>query len=172
MKLRVLVLTMVLAGAAYAGPDLERGLAPNFSARAVDGSRVDLAKVLAKGPVVLDFWATWCRPCEHSLPAAQALHVRLRERGVSVIGVSIDGPRNWARVRPFSAKLGLTFPIVIDEDGALARRFQITGVPTTVLIAADGRVARVHSGFVPGEDRALAAAAEALLRPAPGDTAR
>ncbi len=131
--------------------------------RALDGTRLDLAEQLAQGPVLLDFWATWCRPCERSLPATQRLHERFHERGLRVIGVSVDGPRNWARVRPFAGRLGLTFPLVIDQDGSLARRFRAGGVPTTVLIAPDGRVVRAHTGWLPGEDDSLAAAVSALL---------
>ncbi len=137
--------------------------------RALDGARLDLKEQLAQGPVLLDFWATWCRPCERSLPATQRLHERYREQGLRVIGVSVDGPRNWARVRPFAGRLGLTFPLVIDEDGSLARRFRAGGVPTTVLIASDGRVVRAHTGWVPGEDDSLAAAVAALL-PVAGTT--
>ncbi len=133
------------------------------SLRTVSGAAIALDDSLAKGPVLLDFWATWCRPCEHSLPAVQRLHERFRERGVSVVGVSIDGPRNWARVRPFAARLGLGFPIVIDEDGALARRFRVQAVPTSVLISASGQVVRTHSGFHPAEEDSLRTALEALL---------
>lgn len=131
--------------------------------RSVTGATVSLADSLAKGPVLLDFWATWCRPCEHSLPALQRLHERVRARGVSVVAVSIDGPRNWARVRPFAARLGLTMPVVIDEDGSLAQRFRVQAVPTSVLIAPDGRIVRTHAGFQPAEEDSLRAALEALL---------
>lgn len=152
------------AAAAPAGP----GTAPAFRVRAVDGRTVELAALLARGPVVLDFWATWCRPCEHSLPGAQRLYERLRERGVTVVGVSIDGPRNWARVRPFAARLGLSFPIVIDEDGSLARRYQVQAVPAAVVIAPDGRIDRVRTGYVPGSDEALESAVIALLADSTG----
>ena len=135
------------------------GLAP----RTIDGTRLELARKLEQGPVLLDFWATWCRPCERSLPTTQRLHERYREQGLTVVGVSVDGPRNWARVRPFASRLGLTFPVILDEDGSLARRFRVGGVPTTVLIAADGRVVRAHTGWVPGEDDSLAAAVSVLL---------
>jgi cytochrome c biogenesis protein CcmG, thiol:disulfide interchange protein DsbE len=132
--------------------------------RAIDGARVNLDERLDAGPVLLDFWATWCRPCERSLPSTQKLYEELREQGFTVIGVSVDGPRNWARVRPFAARLGLSFPVVIDEDGSLQRRFHVSAVPTTVLLGSSGRVARIHAGWVPGEDDSLAAAVAALLR--------
>src|SRR2546422_4943348 len=63
-------------------------------------------------------------PLSRSLPELETLHRRYRDRGLTVIGISVDGPRNFARVRPFAAKLGLTFPIVLDEDGRLQQLCQ------------------------------------------------
>jgi len=160
---------LVAVVASTAGTAASPGSAPangpfaGVTLRTVDGSRIALAERLAQGPVLLDFWATWCRPCERSLPATQALHERFHGRGLTVVGVSVDGPRNWARVRPFARRLGLTFPVAVDEDGSLAKRFRAVGVPTTVLIAGDGRIVRTHTGWIPGEDDSLAAAVEALL---------
>jgi len=157
-----LLVALTAAGAGPARPPAGGSL-EGVSIRTLDGERFELAGALARGPVLLDFWATWCRPCERSLPGTQALHERFRERGLTVIGVSVDGPRNWARVRPFARRLGLTFPLVLDEDGSLSRRFRVVGIPTTVLIAGDGRIVRTHTGWVPGEEDSLAAAVAALL---------
>ena len=164
--LRVVLAGLLVAAVASAAgePATPRSVSlAGIAPRAVDGTRLDLEAKLAQGPVLLDFWATWCRPCERSLPATQRLHERLRERGLTVVGISVDGPRNWARVRPFASRLGLTFPIVVDEDGSLAKRFRVAGVPATVLIAPDGRIVRAHTGWVPGEDDSLEAAVSALL---------
>ena len=121
--------------------------APNFRLRTLGGKVVDLASLTARGPLVLDFWATWCKPCVASLPALEALGGRYATRGVSMLGVSVDGPRNVARVRPFVNKLGLTFPVAIDDDGSMQERFQVVAVPTTIVIGADRRVMLVHAGY-------------------------
>ncbi len=171
---------LVLAALATAGPaaraeDASRAArpetAPAFRARTVDGKSFELAAALAQGPVLVDFWATWCKPCLASLPAVRALHERWAARGLTVVGVSIDGPRNFARVRPFVQRLGLGYPIVLDEDGSLQQRFRVSAVPTSVLIGADGRIVRVHTGWAPGEERSLEAEVARLLA-APGDSAR
>jgi peroxiredoxin len=162
MAFAALLVAVVASAAGGPSPPAAVSFA-GVAIRAVDGSRVDLGERLAAGPVLLDFWATWCRPCERSLPSTQRLHERFRGQGLTVLGVSVDGPRNWARVRPFASRLGLGFPIVIDEDGSLQRRFHVGAVPTTVLIARSGRVARVHAGWLPGEDDSLAAAVAVLL---------
>jgi len=145
--------------------DGTRPEAPSFRVKAVTGETLALETLLEKGPVLLDFWATWCKPCLGALPEIQALHERHAEAGLTVIGVSIDGPRNFAKVRPFVRRLALDYAIVLDEDGSLQRRYQVQAIPLTVLIGTDGRIANVVQGFRPGEAEALDAAVRALLEP-------
>src|SRR5205085_11886664 len=97
-------------------------------------------KPRAKGPVLLDFWATWCKPCLAAIPELQKLSAELGPRGLTVIGVSTDGPNNFAKVRPFAKKLGIGYPVAIDEDGTLAQKYLVRAMPTTVLIDASGAV--------------------------------
>lgn len=169
LRARASLAARVLAAALLVGVGAEWAesaappVAPAFQVRTLEGRALDSRALLAKGPVVLDFWATWCRPCERSLPALQSLHERFSAEGVTVLAVSIDGPRNWARVRPFVASHGLGMPVAIDEDGSLAKRFRIASVPSSVVIAPDGRIVRFHTGYVPGDERALEAAVREAL---------
>lgn len=150
----------------------ERAHAPAFRVTTVEGRRLDSAALLAKGPVLLDFWATWCKPCIVSLPGLERLHEKYAARGLQTLAISIDGPRNFARVRPFAGKLGLRMPVVLDEDGSLQQRFQVAAVPTRVLIASDGTVVRVQTGYVPGEEDALERDVQTLLGAAAADSVR
>ena len=133
----------------------------------VDRKPLPLDTIRHAGPLLIDFWATWCKPCLASLPEIQALHQKYGPRGLTVVGVSIDGPRNEARVRPFAARLGLTYPIVFDADGRLQQRFDVRAVPNAVLVDTSGTVVRRFAGYRPGEGAALARAIEAAL----GDSA-
>jgi cytochrome c biogenesis protein CcmG, thiol:disulfide interchange protein DsbE len=129
----------------------------------VDRKPLSLDEARRTGPVLVDFWATWCKPCLASLPEIQALHRKYGPRGLTVVGVSIDGPRNAARVRPFVARLGLTYPIVFDDDGRLQQRFDVRGVPNAVLVDTSGAIVRRFTGYRPGEGAALARAIEDAL---------
>jgi peroxiredoxin len=163
LAVRVLVAALIVGAGVEWAESATPQRAPSFHVRTLDGRALDSQKLLVKGPVVLDFWATWCRPCERSLPALQELHARYSAQGVTVLAVSIDGPRNWTRVRPFVTSHGLTLPVVIDEDGSLAKRYRVASVPSTIVIAPDGRVVRFHSGYVPGDEQALEAAVREAL---------
>ena len=107
-----------------------RAVAPPFAIKSVTGEKLNLTALLETGPVVLDFWATWCKPCQMALPELEALHQKYAKRGLRVIGISADGPRNFAKVRPTASKLGLTFPIAIDDDERLQQLYQVRGLPT------------------------------------------
>jgi len=159
----ILAPALCLLAAAPSARAAEPPLAPPFQMRSVTGETLDLAQLRAKGPVLLDFWATWCKPCLAALPEVDALYRRFSSRGLTVIGVSVDGPRNFPKVRPFARRLGLGFPIVLDEDGSLQQRFQARAIPTSVLISTEGRMVRVTQGWRPGETADLERAINALL---------
>ncbi|MFQ5601529.1 MAG: TlpA disulfide reductase family protein, partial [Candidatus Krumholzibacteriia bacterium] len=79
----------------------------------VDGRRADLSSYLGTGPVVLDFWATWCKPCLAAFPELNELYEDLEPRGLQVVGINEDGPRNASKIKPFMKSHGYTFPVVL-----------------------------------------------------------
>jgi thiol-disulfide isomerase/thioredoxin len=99
-----------------------------------------------KGKVVyLDFWASWCTPCRLSFPWLNALAETLRPKGLVVIGVNLD--HNRAAADQFLSETPAHFPVVYDPDGHVAGRYDLQGMPTSVLIGRDGKVHATHSGF-------------------------
>jgi peroxiredoxin len=160
-----LLATVCALAAGPAGPLADKAppRAPRFSIRDLEGHTLSLEQILRRGPVVLDFWATWCQPCVESLSEFEALHRTYGPRGLTVIGVSVDGPRNHARVRPFVASRGLTYPIALDQDGRLQQLYQVLAIPTAFLIDTSGAIVRVRVAFRPGEAASLEAAIQTLL---------
>lgn len=166
-------LALAIAAPAHAQLPNNRSLAPRFEIESLAGERLTLEALRHRGPVLLDFWATWCKPCLAAIPELQAMHQSLAARGVTVIGISVDGPRNFAKVRPFVRRLGISYPVAIDEDGSLQQKFQIRAMPTTVLIDTTGAIVHVGQGFRPGEGEHLKRRIEALLgAAAPADSSR
>ncbi len=156
----------VLGAAAEQPPS--RVPAPRFKARDLTGRVLDLSKLLHRGPIVLDFWATWCSPCVEALPELQALQRKYDDAGLTVIGVSVDGPRNFARVRPFTASMGLTYPIVLDSDGRLQQLYHVIAIPTAFVIDTTGTITYVRVAYRPGEGAKLEHGVRALLADSSG----
>jgi thiol-disulfide isomerase/thioredoxin len=110
-----------------------------------EGDRIVLDSLRGR-VVVLDFWASWCPPCRASIPALEQFS--RTHPDVVVIGVNVESERRAAFVRAAHAELGATYPTVHDADGVLQAAFQITGLPTLLVIDAEGRVRDAHVGAV------------------------
>lgn len=110
--------------------------------------------------VLIDFWATWCRPCRASMPTVEKLWQRFRDQGLEVVSLNVEG--DSARVRAFvdEFRSPLTFPLFVD-DGRAQAAYGIEVIPTVVLIDRAGRVRLVHVGEF--DEKAIAGAIANLL---------
>ncbi|MCL4834738.1 MAG: TlpA family protein disulfide reductase [Caldilineaceae bacterium] len=119
--------------------------APDFSLTRFDtGEPVKLSDLQGK-PVILNFWATWCRPCRAEMPALQATYERY---GDDLLVVGVDQGEETGVVGPFLEEFGITFPILLDGDTAVGRQYRILGLPTTFFIDSQGIIRRVHAGEI------------------------
>ena len=158
---------LFLISAGGAGPGAASPAAGDWSLRSADGADVSFGGALARGPVLVSFWALWCGPCLKELPHLDAL---ARETGgrLTVLAVNADGPKGVARVRPYlqSHRIGLTVPL--DTSGDVARLLQVGGVlPFLVLYDAAGHEVYRHVGYREGDEGALRERVLKLLAAAP-----
>jgi cytochrome c biogenesis protein CcmG/thiol:disulfide interchange protein DsbE len=119
--------------------------APDFNLKDSTGAKLMLSDYKGKA-VVLNFWATWCRPCRVEVPMLIEFESRYKAGGLAVIGVSMDDD-GWKSVMPYLGKNKLNYPVVIGNP-ELAKRYGVEAMPTTLLIDREGRLAGVHIGLV------------------------
>jgi peroxiredoxin len=117
--------------------------APEFTAETASGEQVALSDYAGQ-PVILNFWATWCAPCQVEMPALQAASERYADQGVVVLAVNALESRD--RVTAFMDELGLTFPAVLDPKGEIIDLYEVRVFPTTIWIDAQGVVRAEHLG--------------------------
>jgi peroxiredoxin len=154
----------LVLGACESIPPGEVGApAPAYRAATMAGDTVSLADLRGR-TVLLNVWATWCHPCREELPVLQRLHEANADRGLTVIGVSIDATGAGDAIVDFASRYGVTYPLWHDPDNTVSTTFQGIGVPLSLLIGPDGVVRWKHLGPVRDGDQALAAALETALR--------
>ena len=112
-------------------------LAPDFVLEATDGTSVSLADLRGR-PVFVNFWATWCPPCRAEMPDISQVAEENRDSGMIVLGVNLQEDRE--PVVRYAQTLGLTFPLLLDRCGAVATRYNVTGLPTSYFIDREGRI--------------------------------
>jgi cytochrome c biogenesis protein CcmG/thiol:disulfide interchange protein DsbE len=139
--------------------------APDFELEDLAGGTLSLAGLRGR-PAVIDFWATWCAPCEFQIPVLNQVHERYGDR-VEVIGIAVDvGGRET--VAPYAAEQRIRYRVLLGDE-ELARRFGALGFPTLFVLRADGTIDSSHVGLVEPEE--LEAAVEAALRAGPATPA-
>lgn len=138
-------LSLIWAGDSGVPAPVGRGAqAPDFTLQRLDG---DEPFVLAeeRGRIVLvNFWATWCKPCEDEIPSMERLYRALHPQGLELVAISVDEGRD--EVAAFRDRLGVTFPIALDPSQEVSRLYQTTGYPESLLVDRDGTILERYVG--------------------------
>jgi cytochrome c biogenesis protein CcmG, thiol:disulfide interchange protein DsbE len=119
----------------------------DFKLPDLKNKQVRFSEFLNKGPILLDFWATWCKPCAKAFPKLNGLYKKYHQQGLEIVGINEDGPRSQAKVKPFVRSFKIKFPILIDGNNEVMRRLQVQSLPTTILIAPDGTIIQRYVGY-------------------------
>lgn len=159
-----LVLGLLLAlGLAVAGPAfaLDKGeRAPEIGLVDMAGKPVSLAEL--KGKVVLvDFWASWCKPCREEMPLLQKLSAKYGDKGFVVVGVSVD--KELSKAKEFLAREKVTFRAVFDGEHVVAGRYAPPKMPSSYVVDKKGVVRFIHEGFQASDAGKLESEISSLL---------
>lgn len=119
-------------------------LAPEFALSSTIGEEVKLSDHRGR-PVVLNFWASWCPPCRAEIPHFQEANVKYNGRAV-ILGVDQGEPLTV--VADFGSAFGVSYPLLLDGDNTVNRKYNIVALPTTVFVDANGVVREVYTGIV------------------------
>ncbi len=134
----------------------------NMTFEDINGEKISTDKLLSKGPIVLDFWATFCAPCMKSLPAYNQLADKYPN--VTFIAVSSDSPRAKDKVIKTVKSLKLNMVTVIDGNRSIQKAFNVKEIPETYLINQKGEIVFHHNGYVPGDENKLATEIDKVLK--------
>jgi cytochrome c biogenesis protein CcmG, thiol:disulfide interchange protein DsbE len=119
--------------------------APDFELLTPEGSSIRLSDLRGR-PVILNLWASWCPPCKAEMPALENVHQQYEVDGLVVLGVNMTYQDSAQSAIQFLSDGGLTFPVVMDTDGSVGRRYQMRALPTTFFIDRNGKIHSLEIG--------------------------
>ncbi len=127
--------------------------APNFELTTIEDEEVELADFLGEGPVLINFWATWCKPCVEEMKYYQDIYDKYASDGMKMLAISEDNERSVAKVVPFIRVNNYTFTVLLDIDNSVARDYYVRVVPHTYILTSDGEIVYSHSGYKKGDEK-------------------
>jgi len=158
-RIAAMVAALSVALPALAGPT--GAPAPSFTLAARGGQNVSLTQY--KGQVVmLNFWASWCGPCRQEMPLLESIYRKYNKMGFTMIGVNVEPDSNaandWLKATPVS------FPILYDRDSKVSKLYDVSGMPSTVIIDRTGKLRVLHRGYKPGDENEYLDSIRTLIR--------
>lgn len=120
-------------------------LAPDFSLQTPEGETVSLSELRGQA-VLVNLWATWCPPCRAEMPAIQKLYDEYKDQGFMVLAVNMTYQDNPQSVLPFTRENNLTFPVLLEETGEMARKYELRSLPSSFFVNRDGIIQEVVIG--------------------------
>jgi peroxiredoxin len=145
---RTFALTAIVAASAAFAAD-SGGPAPAFTLTALTGGQTALSQY--KGQVVLvNFWATWCGPCQQEMPLLDQMYKKYKPAGFTLIGVNVD--KEEPAVKELLARKPVSFPVLLDPANQVSKAYHVDEMPSSVIIDRKGDIRYIHRGYRPGDE--------------------
>lgn len=125
---------------------------PSVTLKDINGKTVDTAKLSNDGkPMVISFFALWCKPCQRELKAIAEVYDEWQEEtGVKLIAVSIDEAQNEQKVKPLVESKGWEYEVLLDPNGEFKRQLGVNDIPHVFVVDGEGNIVWNHQGYVDG----------------------
>ena len=126
-----------------------QGKAPNFTLKSNTGKNIKLSEL--RGQVVLlNFWASWCGPCRQEMPLLEKLQKRYSALGFTVLGVNVE--EDSSKAKSLLKDIPVSFPILFDMQNTVSKQYNVSAMPSTVMIDRNGNMRYLHKGYKPGDE--------------------
>ncbi|MCX6181255.1 MAG: TlpA disulfide reductase family protein [Bacteroidetes bacterium] len=127
----------------------------NFVLDDIQNKSTDFKTVQGEKFTVVDFWASWCKPCLKAIPELIKIQEEFDAKGVKVVGINADGPRSVSKVGPLANTLQINYPVLLDFNGDVSRDFNVSNLPTIFIVDANNKIVWYHEGYAAGDDELI-----------------
>ncbi len=149
----IIIATLTISMSAFSQKNTKL---PSVEIRTLAGKAFNTADIKNDGPIILSFWATWCKPCIKELMAIDENYVDWQEEtGVKVYAVSIDDSKSKSRVAPFINGRGWEYEVLLDSNSDFKRAMNVNNVPHSFILDKNGKVVWQHTSYSPGDEEEM-----------------
>lgn len=128
---------------------------PDLKIKLLDGSKTSLAELTKDGPLMIDFWATWCVPCLKVMKYLDEYHIEYKDQGFKVLMINTDSPRSIGKVKSYLKSQNHQFLIGLDPNKVISKKLNGLVMPTLILVEKGGEIKWRHQGYLPGEEEEI-----------------
>jgi peroxiredoxin len=159
----VMISIIVLMGSSLLEADSASMAVPDFSLEQLDGSVYKLSDHIGKKIIIIDFWATWCKPCKKLLKKLNQIYLDYKQH-VEVLAISIDDTSAVAKAGAYIKGKRFSFTVLLDTDSQVVRIFNPPmKLPFTIIISKKGDIVHTHTGYIPGYEKEIIKKVEKLI---------
>ena len=155
MKVLIFILSVIANTLIY-------GQQVDFTLYDTDNNKLGFNDLKGEKLTLVDFWATWCKPCKDVIPELINIH-DIYNGKVNVVGISVDGSRSINKVKPFISALNVNYPVLLDPGQELSGDLNIVAIPTLIITNETGEIIWIHEGYKPGDNKIIRNKIESLL---------
>jgi peroxiredoxin len=154
MKIVLILFSIVVFSVSLFSQDNSEGIrkGPDFTLENLDGNLVELYKEVGDGPILLSFWATWCKPCLEELNEYKQIYSEYKDKGFKMYAISTDDENTVAKVKPLVKSKGYNFPVLLDTNSDAVRLYYAQSVPYSVILDKKGMIIYSHLGYMKGDE--------------------
>lgn len=143
---------------------LQAQIVSDFKLKDLENNNKSFSELKGEKLTLIDFWATWCKPCVNAIPELNEIYEAYKDKGVSLIGINCDGPRSVAKVGPVSKSLQIKYPVLLDINSEIKTELNLMAFPTLLIVNTAGKIVWIHEGFVKGDSEEIIKEIEKQLK--------
>jgi cytochrome c biogenesis protein CcmG/thiol:disulfide interchange protein DsbE len=164
--MKKLILTIAVIGIFTTLSLSQNRTLPSVEVKTLDGGNINIQEIENSGnPIVISFWATWCKPCKKELNNIAEVYEEWQdETGVKLIAISIDDTRSMTKVAPYVNSSDWDYEVYLDPNGDLKRAMGVSTVPHTFLLNGYNKIVWQHKGYVDGDEDELLGQIEKIAK--------
>ena len=150
---KYIITILICFGVSLFAKENETGrVIPDLKIKLLNGKTTSIYELLEDGPLLIDFWATWCKPCKKVMKHLDTYHQTYKENGFKVLMINQDTPRSIGKVKSYIRSQKHQFFVGLDPNQKIAKKLNGLVMPTLILIDQDGTIKWRHQGYMPGEE--------------------